>query len=65
MIYPTCFARMTNHIALANCQIFVLIKKYGENVNIRIDFYFRAQMEYTRPDGGLKIHREALARYTE
>ena len=52
---------MTRHIALANCQniSFNLKKNDGENVNIRIDCYFRAHMEYTRPDVGLKIYREA------
>jgi len=37
----------------------------GENVNIRIDGYFRAYMEYKRPGVGLKIYREALARFTD
>jgi len=36
-----------------------------EHVNIRIESLFRAQMEYKRPDIGLKIYREALARLTE
>jgi len=36
-----------------------------KNVNISIDCYFRAHMEYKRPDFGLKIYREALARFTE
>jgi len=44
---------------------FKLIKNDGENVNIRIDCYFRGHMEYKRPDVGLKIYREALARFTE
>ena len=53
---------MTHHIALAIC----FNKKYdGENVNTRIDCYFRAHMEYKRPNIGLKIYREALARFTE
>ena len=30
-----------------------------------IDCYFRAHMEYKRPDVGLKIYREALARFKE
>ena len=43
----------------------LIIKNDGENVNIRIDCNFRAHMEYKRPDVGLKIYREALARFTE
>ena len=39
--------------------------KYGENVNISIDCYFRAHMEYKCTEGGLQNYREALARFTE
>ena len=57
---------MTRHIALANCQnIDLIIKNDRENVNIRIDCYFRAHMEYKRPDVGLKICREALRSSTD
>jgi len=35
----------------------------GENVNIRIESFFRAHMEYKRPDVGLKIYREARLRF--
>jgi len=57
---------MTRHIALANGQnICFNTKTDGENVSIRIDSYLRAHMEYKRPDGGLKIYLEALARSTE
>jgi len=50
------FARMTHHIALANCQnICFNTKNDEENANISIDSYFRAQMEYKRPDRILKI----------
>ena len=44
------------------CSDFTL---HIENVNIKIDCYFRAHMEYKRLDGGLKIYRKALARFTE
>jgi len=44
---------------------FKLIKNDGENVNIRIDCYFCGHLEYKRSDVGLKIYREALARFTE
>jgi len=53
---------MTRHIALANCQNIVFdLKNDGENVNIRIDCYFRARMEYKRPDVCSKNYREAQA----
>jgi len=65
-IYPTCCALIPRHIALANCQnISFNLKNDEENVNIRIDCYFCAHMEYKRPGVGLKIYREALARFTE
>jgi len=30
-------------------------------LNVTIDFYFRAHMQYKRPDGGLKIQWSELA----
>jgi len=46
-------------------EIFFLIIKMRENVNIRMYSYFRSHIEYTRPDLGLNIYREALARFKE
>jgi len=52
---------MTRHIALANSQNVCFNEQNdGENVNIRIDCYFRAHLKYKRPDVGLKIYQEAL-----
>jgi len=43
-------------------KLFVLIKNDGENVNIRNDCYFRAHVEYKRPDVGLKIFKPLSGR---
>jgi len=53
---PHVFAR----IALANGQDVCFTNNDGENVNKKIDSYFRVHMEYKRPAGGLNIYREAL-----
>jgi len=52
---PRVFPQCARDIALANCQNVCFNKNDGENVNIRIDSYFRAHIDYKHPDGGWKI----------
>jgi len=56
-----CFPSLCSLMQLT-CSDFTL---HLENVNKRIDCYFRAHMEYKRLDEGFKIYRKALARFTE
>jgi len=52
----------TQYIAFPNCQnINFNTKNDGENEIIRIDSYFRAHIEFKRPELDLKIYREAIA----